>query len=177
MTDKEFDRNIGLMCQGQKEGLRAVYEAYLPSIYAAVASIVRNRQAAEDITADFFIRLWELAGEYRMGGKHKAWMMTIARNMAVDYLRKYQKEQLVDEISDEDVLLLSGESQESRICSELTLKQALKTLEQEEEQIVCLKIMGELTLNEISKIMGKPLGTVAWKYRNALKKLKRCRYE
>lgn len=177
MTDREFDQNIKLILQGKQEGLRAIYEAYLPSVYSCIMAVLQNDQNAQDVTADFFIKLWEIAGQYRLGGKHKAWLMTIARNMAVDHLRKYQREQLTDELSESETAAMAQESQEDRICSELSLQQLLETLEEEEKQIVSLKIMGELTLKEISQIMKKPLGTVAWKYRAALGKLKRCRYE
>ena len=175
MTDREFETNIGLIQQGNQEGLRAIYEEYLPSVYSAVNSILHNEESAKDVTADFFIKLWDIADQYRQGGKHKAWMLTIARNMAVDYLRKYRREQLVDEIPESNPQ--EPNAQEDLICAELTLKQALETLEEEEKQIVSLKIIGELTFKEISRIMKKPLGTVAWKYRVALGKLKRCRYE
>ena len=177
MTDSEFEKNIGLIRQGDREGLKAIYEAYLPSVYSSVLTVLRSEQSAQDVTADFFIKLWEIAGQYRPGGKHKAWMLTIARNMAVDYLRKYRREDLVDEWPDTPADGPECGSQEDRILSELTLQQALDTLEEEEKQIVNLKVMGELTFKEISRIMKKPLGTVAWKYRVALSKLKRCRYE
>ncbi|RGY96839.1 RNA polymerase sigma factor [Clostridium sp. AM58-1XD] len=177
MTDNEFDKNIGLIRQGNQEGLKAIYEAYLPAVYSSVLAVLHNEQSAQDVTADFFIRLWEIAGQYRQGGKHKAWMMTVAHNMAVDHLRKYRHEELVEQVSDLPESRTAAISEEDRVCSELTLKQALETLEEEERQIVNLKIMGELTLKEISQIMKKPLGTVAWKYRVALNKLKRCRYE
>lgn len=175
MTDSEFEKNIGLIQQGKQEGLRAIYEAYLPSVYSSVKTILHNEESAQDVTADFFVKLWDIAKQYRPGGKHKAWMLTIARNMAVDYLRKYRREQLVEEIPESGSQ--ENNAQEDLICSELTLKQALETLEEEEKQIVSLKIMGELTFKEISRIMKKPLGTVAWKYRVALGKLKRCSYE
>lgn len=177
MTDRDFDKNIRLILNGDKEGLRAIYEACLPAVYSSVLAILHNEQSAQDVTADFFIKLWDIADQYRQGGAYKAWMLTIARNMAMDYLRKYKNEQLMDEMPEESVSWQGPASQEDRICEELTLKQALESLEEDEKQIVNLKIMGELTFQEISRIMKKPLGTVAWKYRAALSKLKRCRYE
>lgn len=177
MTDTEFDENIRLIREGRQEGLKAIYEAYLPAVYSTVMAVLHHDQSAQDVTADFFIKLWEIAGQYKKGGGHRAWMMTIAHNMAVDHIRKYRHEQLVDEIPEYSKSEYSSESHEDLILSELTLKQALETLEEEEKQIVNLKIMGELTFKEISRIMKKPLGTVAWKYRAALGKLKRCHYE
>lgn len=179
MSDSEFDKNIWLIRQGKREGLEAIYRAYLPAVYSHAMAVLHNEESAQDVAADFFIKLWDIASQYRTGGKHKAWMMKVAHNMAIDYLRKYQREELTEEVPEPSCpyAAKSPVSQEDRIVSELTLKQALETLEEEEKQIVNLKIMGELTLKEIAGIMKKPLGTVAWKYRVALGKLKRCSYE
>lgn len=175
MTDSEFEANLRLIRQGEREGLRAVYEAYLPAVYSSVLGILHNQQSAEDIASEFFIKLWNIADRYRPGSGHKAWLMTIARNMAMDHLRRYRREQLMDEMPEQRSEPLK--SQEDIICDELTLRETLDTLEEDERQIVNLKIMGELTFKEISRILKKPQGTVAWKYRVALNKLKRCRYE
>lgn len=177
MTDHEFEKNIGLIRENRQEGLKAIYEAYLPAVYSAVMSILQNEQSAQDITADFFVKLWNIAEQYQYGRPHRAWMFTVARNMAYDHLRKYRREELVEEVPEPSAIAGGTMPEEDRILSELTLKQALDTLDEEERQIVNLKIMGELTLKEISRLMKKPAGTVAWKYRNALSKLKRCRYE
>ena len=66
-------------------------------------------------------------------------------------------------------------SAEDRVLCKLSLEQALMTLKEEERQIVNLKIMGELTFREIARILKKPPGTVAWRYRTAMEKLKEVR--
>lgn len=59
----------------------------------------------------------------------------------------------------------------------MTVKEALETLKPAERQIVSLKVLGELTFKEIAQCMKIPMGTVTWKYQNAIKKLRRCGYE
>ncbi len=61
--------------------------------------------------------------------------------------------------------------------SDLSIRQALETLKPSERQVVSLKVLGELTFKEIADVMGIPMGTVTWKYQNAIKKLRRCGYE
>ena len=173
MNDQQFEKNIGRICRNDKEGLREIYEDYCPLIYSVVREILGNREDSEDVTSDFFIRLWDIADTYRTGRGHRAWLITIARNLAIDYLRKRKKESLTAEIPD---YLQAGESScEERLCQKLGLEQALMTLKEEERQIVNLKIMGELTFREIAKILKKPPGTVAWRYRTAMDKLKEAR--
>lgn len=170
MNDQQFEENISRICRNDKEGLRAVYEAYNPLIYSVVLEILHGREDAEDVTSEFFIRLWDIAETYRPGRGHRAWLITIARNMAIDCLRKKRREDLTAEIPEH---LQRGESfPEEHLCRRLSLEQALKVLKDEERQIINLKIMGELTFREIAEILKKPQGTVAWCYRTAIQKLR-----
>lgn len=170
MNDRQFEDNIGRICRNDREGLKVIYEDYCPLIYSAVLEILHNREDAEDVASEFFIRLWDIAPGYRPGKGHRAWLLTIARNMAIDHLRKRKKENLTAEIPE---YLQSGEDfPEDRLCHKLSLEQALKTLKEEEREIVNLKIMGELTFKEIAAVLKKPQGTVAWHYRTAIQKLK-----
>lgn len=175
MTDKAFDVCIRQMQAGEKEGLRAAYEEYNAMIYSAVYEILKNHQNAEDVTSEYFIKLWKISDTYRVGRGHRAWMLTIARNMAVDLLRKQKKEVIVGEI--DDFTQLCSPSPEELLVHEIAMEQALLSLEQEEREIISLKIMGELTFKEVARILEKPIGTVAWKYQKAIGKLKRCGYE
>ena len=51
--------------QGDKEGLREVYEAYIGYIYTIILDVLKNKENAEDVSADFFIKLWDIAGTYK----------------------------------------------------------------------------------------------------------------
>lgn len=170
MKEQLFNENIKRICRNDKEGLRQIYEDYCPMVYSAVWEVLCNRQDAEDVTSEFFIRLWDIADTYRPGKGHRAWMITIARNLAIDFLRKRKRESLTGEIP--DYLQAGEDSCEEQLCQKLGLAQALMTLKEEERQIVNLKILGELTFREIAVILKKPQGTVAWCYRTAIRKLR-----
>ncbi|MEG2017158.1 MAG: sigma factor [Clostridium sp.] len=64
MTNTEFEASIKLIINNDKNGLEAIYKEYITSVYSLVLSIVRNKENAEDITADFFIKLWSKAQTY-----------------------------------------------------------------------------------------------------------------
>lgn len=175
MTDHQFEEQIDRICRNDKEGLRSIYEDYHPLIFSVAAGILGRREDAEDITSEFFIRLWNTAHKYRRGRGHRAWLITIAHNMTIDYQRKHSREQAVEEIP--EVSQMQWDLNENQILGRISLEQALKLLGQEERQIINLKIMGELTFREIAAIIGSPLGTVTWRYQSAIKKLKRCGYD
>ncbi len=196
MTEKAFEKCIRLMCRGRQEGLKEIYEAYLPYIFSIISGLVKNREDAEDLTSEFFIRLWNTAEKYKPGNGHKTYLATIARNMAIDFLRKRKREIPTDlsggSEADENLAYRNqddtagigspyaaeyDEGFEDGLIISLTLQEALETLSGPEREIINLKIMGDLTFKEISEILNMPMGTVTWRYREAINKLRRYGYE
>lgn len=190
MNEQQFENAVARMVQGDKTGLREIYEAYLGYIYRIVYEILQNKENAEDVTSEFFIRLWDKAEQFKPGGGHKGYLATMARNMAIDYLRKYRKEELTSFMQDavstpEEEEADAGrfikeaatDEVEQSVIQDMTIEEILKMLKPAERQIVSMKVLGELTFKEIAQIMKIPIGTVTWKYQNAIKKIRRCGYE
>ena len=194
MTDQAFDACVQKMCAGQQEGLREIYEAYLPYIYSIILSVLGSKEDAEDVTSEFFIRLWNTAEKYRPGSGHKTYITTIARNMAIDFLRK-RKREMPSDLSGGSEMTENAAYQDrgddaggggyepadagfaDDLVESMTLREALQTLDEKEREIVNLKIMSEFTFKEIAQILQMPMGTVTWKYQAAIKKLRRYGYE
>ncbi len=177
MTDSRFEGCIALIRQGSTEGLKEIYESYYKLIFSIMLSVVKNREDAEDLTADLFLKLWDkLADSYRSGSGHKAWLGTVARNMATDHIRKNARIQQLptDRPTDEDspyIEPVSSENIEDTVIGKMTVAEALQTLADAEREIVNLKLFADFTFQEISDTLSIPLGTVTWKYRNAINKL------
>jgi RNA polymerase sigma-70 factor (ECF subfamily) len=189
VTNQDFELSISRIKNGDKGGLKDIYQAYLSYIFRMVFEIVKSRENAEDLTADFFIKLWEKADSYRPGSGHKAFLTVMARNMAIDFLRKHKKEELSAMLNDLGTgpdegrpkampgMDITVNPTENEVIAEISLQAALNTLGEAERQVVGMKVLGELTFKEISEIINCPLGTVTWRYQNAIKKLRRCGYE
>ena len=88
MTDKEFQQNLQLIQEKDKAGLRNIYQEYITLIYHTVLNIIKNKEDAEDITSEFFIKLANVSDKYISGNGHRTWLITIARNLTIDYIRK-----------------------------------------------------------------------------------------
>ena len=175
MVNEEFEKCIQQMKEKDRSGLQRVYEEYNSYIYAILLSYVGGHEDAEDLTVEFFIHLWNKAGSYRPGSGHKAWITRMARNLAVDYLRKNRRE--VPSEAPEQQAGLAGQtvpSAEDTVVETLGFRDLIGTLSEEEKRIVTMKIRGELTFKEISSILEMPMGTVSWKYQEAAKKLRRA---
>ena len=197
MENRVFDRCMERMRQGDKEALREIYVAYAGFLFHLILGIVGNRENAEDVTSEFFIKLWDIADKYVPGTGHRAWLSRIARNMAVDFLRSHKREipydvgerefetlSVSDDGAKESGRMGGGVSQSDNrdataeeAVSNLTVQEALGRLKPAEREIVHLKIIGDMTFEEIAGLLEIPMGTVTWRYREAIKKLRRCGYE
>lgn len=189
MTDAQFEQCMQRIRQGDKEGLREVYEAYIGYIYTIILDVLKNKENAEDVSADFFIKLWDIAGTYKPGNGHKGWMIRIARNMAIDFLRKRKREELSDLIEDAAAesetdsygkSIYGGDhtsSVEEEVISDATLQDALALLNDKEREVINLKVLSDMTFKDIAILTNTPMGTITWRYQSALKKLRRCGYE
>ena len=195
VTEEKFESCIRAMNSGQKEGLHEIYQEYLPYIYGIVRGMLASREEAEDVTSDFFIRLWEKSDTYKKGNGHKGWMATIARNMAVDHIRKRKREILTDfsehregekdeaygafcaEVQAVAAMGSTVATPEEQVVGDMSISEAMALLKESEREVGHLKIMGDMTFQEIADILQTPLGTVAWRYREAIKKIRRCGYE
>ena len=179
MDNAEFALCMEGMRHGDQEALRKVYDAYAVYIYHVILRIVVQREDAQDIASEFFLKLFRQADRFEYGRGHKAWLTVMARNMALDFIRANKKEipsGAWDELPGQDQVSADEPGYEQAL-QEITIKQELAVLTPQEREIVHYKIMGDLTLREISEILELPQGTVASRYRQALKKLRRYGYE
>lgn len=178
MTENRFEACILMIIRGDRGGLREIYNEYCKIIYSVMLSVVRNNADAEDLTSDFFIKLWEkLSHTYKGGNGHKRWLVTAARNMAIDFLRKNNRMELIIDNTEDDeensphIEPHSDENTELSAIGNLTVKEALGRLTAAEREVINLKLFAGFTFNEIASALGMPLGTVSWRYNRALKKL------
>lgn len=181
MTNEEFNGCMLSMKNGDKNGLKDIYNEYLKYIYTIVFGVVGTKEDAEDVTSEFFIKLWNnIAPDFEPKAEsHKGYLATIARNMAIDYMRKFHKEALIEEVTDEDTPFMNGNSKtpEEEIIQDISLKEALNRLNEGERQVISMKILSEMTFKEISEETGVPMGTITWRYNSAIEKLRRWGYE
>ncbi len=173
MTNELFDACMRQIQSGDKQGLKTIYEDYKAYIFAVMRSVAGRQEDAEDLTVDFFVRLWQQAGSYKPGNGHKTWMTRIARNMAIDFVRKSGREIPSEEVRETEDGDLTSPSAEEEALAPMNFKEAIASLSAQKQQIMVMKIAGQMTFEEIAKLMGLPLGTVTWHYQDSLKRLRR----
>ena len=173
MTDAEFDSAIALVTAGDKSGLKSIYDAYAKRIYQVIYGIVKNPHDSEDLTADLFIKLWDNASLYRPGSGHKRYLTVMAKNLALDFLRKAGRQSFEIDAGEKEYVIPDGGDVENDVTEKMSFTRALEYLNPNQRRVVDMHIGMEMTLREISEALDMPMGTVSWNYRSAIQKLKK----
>ncbi len=132
-------------------------------IYRYCYMKLRNQHLAEDITQETFLRFLE-EGCYEERGKRLSYLYTIARNRCIDFYRSKKWERLEEEIP--------AESQEERLLTVLELQRAVGALDTQEQELIFLRYVNEVPIQEIGRILGISRFAVYRKIREILKKMK-----
>ena len=164
---------------GNEASFEALVSKYLDPVHRFAYRLIGDREAAQDVTQETFLKVWKSLSRFRSGESFRAWIFTIARNTATDYLRK-KKSITFSKLSNDDfafeTTVASDEDLPDETLAKLQDTQALqKVLHQlpiEYQTVLILHYQEDLTFDEIGKTMDKPLNTVKSWHRRALLKLR-----
>ena len=131
-----------------------LYDRYVQPIYRYVYSRVGSAHAAEDITSQTFMSAYESLARYRERGQFSAWLFRIARSKLTDHFRRSRREvglEAAGEILErEDALGTLIRAEElSRI------RAIIKNLNEEEQDLIRLRYVADLSFAEIADLLGK----------------------
>jgi RNA polymerase sigma-70 factor (ECF subfamily) len=138
--------------QGDREALRFLYVHYADHVYGYVASIVRDDYEAEDVTQHLFAKLMTALPKYEPREvPFSAWILRVARNVAVDHMRQRRA------IPCEEVRELEthADDDDSSRQRSLGLRDALATLPEDQRQVVVMRHLIGLTPGEIAGRLGR----------------------
>lgn len=164
-----FDALAAQIAKRDENAFEIVYEKMNKLVFSICYSIVKSQSVASDLTQDTFVAVWSYADSFK-GNGFKTWILTIARNKALNYLEKQKREISIDFTESEDYT----PSVDSEIDAEtkITLHDALNKLDVRDKQIVLLKNSG-MKMKEIAEYLNIPRGTASWRYKEAINKLRK----
>jgi len=151
-----------------------IYRLYFHPVYSNAVKITRDPAVAEDILQEVFINIWRKIETYdQTKGRLFTWMLNIARNASIDTLRSksYQNSQKNQELPDNVYKSVANQTILMNVDN-IGLKKVLEKLKAEHRVLVELAYFKGFTHEEISEMMGIPLGTVKTRIRNALLQLR-----
>ena len=175
-TDEEL---IAEYLTGNEDAFALLVQRHLKSVYSFAARSVGDE--AEDVVQDTFLKVWKNLKKYdSSNAKFKTWLMHIARNTAIDYLRK-KKSFVFSDIEREygDARILNMVDPENlpdeivaRTHDALYVEALFKKLTPEYREVLLLRYMNQMTFEEISKIIDEPINTVRSRHHRGLIKLR-----
>jgi RNA polymerase sigma factor (sigma-70 family) len=150
--------------------LERLYRSSRDDVYAYAAGLLRDRSAAEEVTATAFERAFRKRSRFdARRGSARAWLFGIARNAALDELRRLrrQAELGVDPL---DTSEIAGSDERGKLC--LLLGDALGRLDGAERELIALKFFAGLSNQEIARVLGTSESNAGTKLHRTVTKLR-----
>jgi RNA polymerase sigma-70 factor, ECF subfamily len=173
-TDAEL---IQATIDGDAGAFSSLVSRYSRDAYAFAFFMAKDASDAEDITQEAFVKVWKNLTKFKPGQKFKSWLMAIAHNTAIDYLRK-RRHVVFSKFEDEEGVNILAETltNEEPSASDLAAlaESAEKTARAVQElpdiyrSVLALRYEGGMSFEEISELVKKPVNTVKSQHRRAL---------
>ena len=163
-----------LLKQQSRDAFNYLYRQYSAVLYGVINKVVYDEQTAQDVLQEVFVKIWSNIGQYdAKKGRIYTWMINIARNASIDKLRSKGEIMKGKIQTGEDVVNnLERGMKTEQITDTIGLRKMVAALKPEYETIISLAYFKGFTLDEISKTLGIPLGTVKTRMRNGIQQLR-----
>ena len=160
--------------------LEQLYDRYSALVFSIALRVLHDNALAEDVTQEVFLRLWRQPASFDpQRGRFISWISSVARNRALDELRKLTRRRGAEDQTEEAVLDLPDDArgedpQEEAILAEERerVRAALAELPPAQRQVIELAYFSGLTQVEIAERTGDPLGTIKTRVRLGMRKLR-----
>ena len=168
------------LAAGELDALEALYDRYSALVFSVGLRVLYDRQLAEDVVQEVFLRLWRRPWSYDAGrGRFVSWLMSVTRNRAIDERRRLTRRGRLEERSEDRIPELRAPSRYHDPLEEASLAEERRAVRHQmtrlppaQRQVLELAYFAGLTQVEISERTGQPLGTVKTRIRLGMQKLR-----
>jgi len=178
-TDEELVQEY---IAGEEAAFNELTRRTLPGVYSFVLRLLGEKEAAEDVAQETFVKAWRSIAKYdQKSSKFKTWILRIARNSAIDHLRKRKNVPFSAFETDEGTNILAetvASDDESvvlgleRIDDAKAVHEQLQKLSPKHREVLLLYYTNDATFEEIAEVLGEPTNTVKSRHRRALEALR-----
>lgn len=153
------------IASGDRDAIGVIYDRAYKQIYSVAWAVVGNHEDAEDVSQETLCEILRCASSYR-GGNAKAWVLAIARNRALDLIKKQSRLCLREDVASD----LSGAK--DALEDEVICRDALQTLHDTEREVVLLRVYCRCRHREIAELLHISVAASEKHYQRGLAKLK-----
>ena len=172
---------ISLYLNGDESALKALILRHEQKIFTYILTSVKNRELAEDLFQDTFIKVINTlrAGVYKDEGKFAQWVMRIANNLKIDYFRKAQRMPAYESNGEFDIfdtLGVEDPSVEQKMIQEQIysdIQDLLQYLPEEQREVLEMRIYQDISFKEIAELTNVSINTALGRMRYALINLRK----
>lgn len=172
---------LAAIARGEHLALRVLYDRYAGAVFSLALKMVADRELAEEVTQEAFLRVWRHAGSYDPArGRVPTWVLGLTHHLAIDQIRRRQVQAQPMPVG-EDGESLAAHIPDPTVDIERdvwgaerrqVLSQALVQLPAPQREVIEQAYYRGLTQVEIAQLVGIPLGTVKTRLRLGLRKLR-----
>lgn len=167
MTNKQLQECINKFKKNDYSCFNDFYKETSKQVYFTALGIIKDSSFAEDIMQDTYISFLNTIDRFKTGNNVFGYLTVIARNKALNYLKRDKNIVFNDEI------LKTISEEEFYEEESISVEEILQLLDKQiEREIITYHVLLDYKFKDISKIVNKPLGTVLWIYNKAMKTLK-----
>jgi RNA polymerase sigma-70 factor, ECF subfamily len=182
MSDASFDRDalialVRRVGRGDREAFRALYDATSAKLFGTVLRIISDRDQARDILQEVYVKIFQNAAGFDASRASPiTWMATIARNHALDDVRRVRPLAMADQPEGFDPPAETGHPLDGRERSEelKRLMNCLSSLDSDKRQMVMLAYYKGATREALSRQFDKPIATVKTILHRSILQLREC---
>jgi RNA polymerase sigma-70 factor, ECF subfamily len=158
---------------GDQSAMAEIFDRYSSPVYSVALRILKDPGQAEDVVQETFMQVWRKPTAFVHGrGSLGAWLVVIARNRAIDMLRRRKPADSVEDVVLASPCNLAAEAERNTVMEKI--RRVLQDLPLEQQESVRLAFFEGLSHSEIAERTGDPLGTVKTRIRLALISLRKA---
>ncbi len=169
MDTVKIETIFDLMKNKESRGFELLYEQYFRIMYGIAYSVTGNDELSKDAVQNTLIKLFRLEPQKFPKTHELTWLYTVVKNETLMLLRK--EKPTVDINAVAEILPVIDKSIEDFADMD-NYYSLISSLNENQKQVVTLKVLGGLSHKEISHLLQKPIGTIQWTYNMSIKKLR-----
>ncbi len=164
---------LAAVAEGNQEAMAAVYDRYSKIVYCIALRVLREPSLAEDVMQEVLLQVWKRPQSFvAQRGNLAAWLSVVARNRAIDVLRKRSPLEPLGDMPLPDPRDMALESEQSWLIDKV--RGVLDTLPEEQQAPLELAYFQGLSHTEIAERTGSPLGTIKTRIRAGLTSIRKA---
>lgn len=168
---------LSVVARRDRAAFKELYACVAPKLFAILLRILRNRATAEDVLQDVFLKIWQNAESFSAeAGPAMGWLISIARNRAIDVLRsKNPAEPVADaDVADLFEKIAEPADREAQMMNIAALRHCLGTIEEPTRSSILLAYYEGYSREELAQRFGRPVNTIKTWLHRGLAVLKSC---